>query len=46
MDWIRSAMDALDKGYLKDLVFVIYLDPNDQNNVYEMYKFSYGPSGN
>ena len=42
---MKAAMDALDKGYLKDLVIMVYLNPDDHNDVYEMYKFSFEPSG-
>ena len=44
MEWVKGAMDALEKGYLKDLIFIVYLNEN-HDEVYEMYKFTFGPKG-
>jgi hypothetical protein len=44
MEWVKGAMDALEKGYLKDLIFIVYLNES-QDEVYEMYKFTFGPKG-
>ncbi|KAL8284190.1 hypothetical protein RQP46_004939 [Phenoliferia psychrophenolica] len=41
LDWIElGAADALEKGYLHQLVFAIYLDPENPTNVVECYTFT------
>ena len=39
VNWLRGAFEALEKRYLRELMLVIYLDPEDSNNVHEMYTY-------
>ena len=44
VSWLHGAFEALEKRYLRELMLVIYLDPEDSNNVHEMYTFRFGYS--
>jgi hypothetical protein len=42
VDWIeRGCFDALQKQYLKTIIFGIYLDPEHPNKLVEQYEFSF-----
>ncbi|GAA5978890.1 hypothetical protein JCM11641_003605 [Rhodosporidiobolus odoratus] len=42
MDWLdKGATEAIKKGYLHQLIFAIYLDPDDATNVVETYTFTF-----
>ena len=45
MGWLRGAFDALEKGYLREMMFIIYLDKEKRDEVYEMYTFKFSYSG-
>ena len=42
--WLQGAFDAMEKGYLREMMLMIYLDKEKQDEIYEMYtfKFRYG----
>ena len=39
--WLLGAFDAIERSYLKELVFFVYFDPNHPENVYEKYTFNF-----
>eukprot|EP00092_Neocalanus_flemingeri_P033138 GFUD01036035.1.p1 GENE.GFUD01036035.1~~GFUD01036035.1.p1 ORF type:complete len:466 (-),score=140.92 GFUD01036035.1:55-1452(-) len=39
--WLIGAFDALERRYLKELLFIIYMDPACPEKVYEMYTFKF-----
>ncbi|BGP13935.1 hypothetical protein JCM10213_003851 [Rhodosporidiobolus nylandii] len=42
LDWLdKGATEAIEKGYLQQLIFAIYLDPNDPTNIVETYSFTF-----
>lgn len=41
--WVKSAMEAMEAGYLRELQLIIYLDENDPNSVHELYTFHFEP---
>ena len=45
--WIIGAMDAIEKKYLRELVFLIYKDKENPEDIHEKYTFgfSYGKDG-
>ena len=44
VNWLRGAFEALEKRYLRELMLVIYLNPEDSNKIHEMYTFRFGYS--
>ncbi|EJU00794.1 DNA-binding protein [Dacryopinax primogenitus] len=42
LDYLENGIfDALEKQYLRSFMFVVYLDPNDPNNIIESFTFSF-----
>ncbi|GAA6027006.1 hypothetical protein JCM8097_006033 [Rhodosporidiobolus ruineniae] len=42
MDYLdKGASEAIEKGYLYQLIFAIYLDPDEPNNLVESYTFTF-----
>ncbi|GAA5868512.1 hypothetical protein JCM8547_006296, partial [Rhodosporidiobolus lusitaniae] len=42
MDYVdKGATEAIEKGYLHQLIFAIYLDPDDPTNLVECYTFTF-----
>lgn len=39
-------MEVFDKGYLKEMSLCVSVNTANPNDVYEKYKFTFGPSGN
>ncbi|GAA5888062.1 hypothetical protein JCM6882_000268 [Rhodosporidiobolus microsporus] len=51
MDYLdKGAAEAIEKGYLQQLIFAIYLDPEEPTNIVEAYTFTFSyetdPQGN
>ena len=46
--WLVGAFDAIEKGYLKELILFVYLDQNKPEEVYEKYtyQFQFDDEGN
>ena len=42
VSWLRGAFEAIEKRYLKELIFIIYMNPENTNDVHEMYTFRFG----
>ena len=42
--WIIGAMDAIEKKYLRELVFIIYKDKENPEDIHEKYTFSFAYS--
>ena len=43
--WLVGAFDALEKKYLRELLFIIYVDPAMPDKVHEMYTFKFSYPG-
>ena len=39
--WLMGAFDALEKNYLRELIFLVYLDPTKPQVIYEKFTFSF-----
>ena len=39
--WLLGAFDAIERSYLKELVFFVYFDPDHPEDVYEKYTFNF-----
>ena len=39
-------MEVFDKGYLKEMSLCVSVNTANPNDVYEKYKFTFGPTGN
>ena len=44
VSWLRGAFEALEKRYLRELIFIIYQNPEDTDNIHEMYTFRFETS--
>ena len=42
---MRSAMLAMDLGYLETLILFVHLDPDEPNDMLEAYSFTFKHSG-
>ena len=43
--WLVRAFDALEKRFLRELLFLVYLDPACQETILEMYTFKFSYPG-
>jgi len=39
--WLLGAFDAIERSYLKELVFFVYFDPDHPEDVFEKYTFNF-----
>ena len=39
--WLTGAFDALEKNYLRELIFLVYVDPAKPEVIYEKFTFSF-----
>ena len=42
VNWLRGAFEALEKRYLRELMLIVYLNPENPDSIQEMYTFRFG----